>query len=303
MSPKQLRNVAIVLGVVVLLWGASELLSRGSDDTSGDPVLPTFTQAEVDSVQLSNAEGTVRLAKAPDGGWTVNGFRASPNLIEDFFKTTTTQATPTLAAENPELHSRMGVDSASGKFLRIVGGGATMVDLIIGGRGRDYVSSFVRRPGDNRVFLHPARLAGYLDRNVDDWRDPRMATITPENVAQVDITRRRGGYTLVRKDGVWQFANDSPLDTAAVRRLLNRFNPLNATGFATPEQADSADFRRPDIRVVLRGPAGDTLTDLVFDSTSTGYFVRERKEETIYRTGVWVADEVAPADTTLMPKG
>jgi hypothetical protein len=153
------------------------------------------------------------------------------------------------------------------------------------------------------VYLHPGRLASFIDRAVDDWRDHRMAAVTPEKVARVEIQRRAWRYGLARQDGVWQHTGGKPVDTAAVRRLLDRFNPLTATGFATPAQADSANFRSPDMRVTLFGPSRDTLAALVFDSVSTGYYVKDpRDPANVYRTGVWVADEIAPSDTTLKPR-
>jgi hypothetical protein len=71
------------------------------------------------------------------------------------------------------------------------------------------------------------------------------------------------------------------------------------SAFATPAEADSADFARPDARVTLFGAEGDTLAALVFDSTAAGYWVRHAQGGTVYRMYGWKVDEILPIDTTL----
>jgi hypothetical protein len=263
-----------------------------------------MTEDDVDTIHVSRTGDTIILVKRAAGDWTVNGHKASPTEMTGFFQALADSQPPTVAAESKAVHQRMGVADSGSRKLRIVGKGKPLADLLIGERGRDYQSSYVRKPGEDRVYLYPGRLASFVDRAVDDWRDHRMATVTPEKVARLDIQRRAWRYSLARKDGVWQHAGGKPIDTTAVRRLLDRFNPLTATGFATAAQADSANFRNPDMRVTLLGPSGDSLAALVFDSVSTGYYVKEARDpaNVVFRTGVWVADEIAPADSTLKPK-
>ena len=52
MSSKHLRIVAVGLAVLLLLWGGSELFSRGSDTVTGSLALPRLSAADVDSIVL-----------------------------------------------------------------------------------------------------------------------------------------------------------------------------------------------------------------------------------------------------------
>jgi hypothetical protein len=196
----------------------------------------------------------------------------------------------------------MGVDSVGGRRVRIFGAGQTKVDLLIGERGPDYQSSFVRRPGEPRVYLRYGPFAGYIDRSVDDWREHRMANLKADSVARIDVQRKTKRYGLLKKDGKWQFADGTAVDTAAVSRFLKNLSPLTATGFASDSEARKIKFSNPDLRLTVKDAKGATLVNLVADSMPNGYWVRADSGGPIYRNGVWVADEMAPADTTLRAK-
>ena len=129
-----------------------------------------------------------------------------------------------------------------------------------------------------------------------------MANVTPDSVARVDVQRENRRYSLVKKDGNWQFGDGRPVDTAAVARYLKALSPLSATGFATATEAKTIRFTRPDVRVQVKDAAGNTLVHLVADSMANGYWVRADTGGPIFRNGIWVADEMAPWDSTLRKK-
>jgi hypothetical protein len=83
---------------------------------------------------------------------------------------------------------------------------------------------------------------------------------------------------------------------------LKSLSPLTATGFAADSEARKIKFTKPDLAVLVRGLKGDTLVHLIADSMANGYWVRADSGGPIYRNGVWVADEMAPHDSTLRAK-
>jgi hypothetical protein len=302
MTPKQLRVIALVLVILLVLWGASELLTKKSDKTMGERVFPAVDVSTVDSIVILRKADTLHLLKRPNGLWTVNGELASGPEMEGFFKQLSDSTPPEIAAENSASHQRMGVDSVGGRRVRVFGGGQTRIDVFVGERGPDYQSSYVRRPGEQRVYLRYGPFAGFVDRGMDDWREHRMANITPDSAARVDVQRNNRRYSLVKKDGKWQFADGGAVDTAAVSRFLKSLAPLNATGFATAAEAKNVKFTKPELRLVVRDGKGNPLVNLMADSMPNGYWVRADSGGPIYRNGVWIADEMTPADTTLRAK-
>ena len=301
MTAQQLRRIGIALVVVVGLWGLARILRGGGDEIAQSEILRAITAEEVDTVEFAGPADTVRLVQVTPGTWLVNGYAASPDAIAELFSDLVNGATGELVARSATSHERMGVDDAGGKRLRFVRGDQTLATLLLGQQGRAYRTIYARRAGEDEVYLLEGQLATLANRPVSDWRDKRIVALVPDSIARVVVGRGRAGYTLVRGDSTWTFADGAPTDSAAVAKLLGEFASLTAQGnaFATPAEADSTDFSRPDRRLTLFGERGDTLAALVFDSTASTFWVRHLDGETIYRLYQWKVDDLTPADSTL----
>lgn len=305
MTARQLRRLAVALVVVVLFWGAAEILGRGSDELGGAFTLPALTAADVDTVRITRPADTVVLAKHSATAWTANGYAASPDAITGLFDALTKSAVGEKAAQSAASHARMGVDSAQGKRLRFVKGRAVVAELVVGERGPGWQGAYVRRADSDEVYLVRGELATFAERILDDWRDKRIAEVTPDSVREVRVQLRgrggRGSYTLRRTNGEWRLASGGVADSAAVQRMLDQYRNLNAGSFPTPAQLDSVDFVRPDRRVTLVGRTGP-IVELLFDSTSYWWSVKRTDRETVYRLENWRVDQMLPADSTLRKK-
>ena len=297
MTPRQLRQIAIALVVVVFLWGLSEILTRGNDSLKGDFKLPAVTAADVDTVRLVRPTDSVVLAKLNDDKWSVNGFNASGDAVTALFDALAKSSVSELAAQSAASHGRMGVDSIKGKRFTFSRGGTVVDSLVVGERGPGFTGAYVRRPGQDDVYLVRGELANLADRLLDDWRDRQIVTLEPDSVQELRVERRRGGYTLKRADGAWRIGG-AAADSAAVRRMLEQWRNLSAAGFATKEQADSADFRRPDRAVTVRGHSGP-IAELALDSAAYWWWVKKPGSDVVYRLESWRLDQLMPADSTL----
>lgn len=305
MSPTNLRWIAIGLAVLLLVWGGSELVSRGSDTVTGSLALPALSEAAVDTITLVKGSEAIVLARQSSAGWSVNGRPAAASAVGDLLRALKDSTRPELVAEDPSSFARLNVDSATGRWLRVRGGGTLRLALIAGARGPELQSVYLRRPGDTHVYLWRGPLASVLDRSADDWRDNRIASLDPDSVALLDVTRGTERYTLRRGGTVWTL-NGGKADSTAVARYLERLRAIMAQGFATPQQADSIRSLRPTRRLVVRGERGALLLSLAFDSAAAGFLVRHvagrgGDAATVYRMNVWDVDGVTPASRSLGP--
>lgn len=299
MSKLQLQRIAIVLGVALALWGFAEILSGGSDVITGEFSLPNASSA--DTIEFRSDSEIVRLTRISPTEWEVNGFEASQSAIGDLVRAFSDAGSRSeLVAQSPTSHLRMGVDSIDGRLVRVIAGERTLAEFFVGKVGRVFQSAYVRNVGDDDVyFLRNSRLRSLVTRRVEDWRERQIAAVNPDSVSRADVRRGRMRYALIRTDSGWTLGDGAAADSAAVRRMLERYRSFRALGFATPEEADSADFDLPDIEVSLMGTVGDTLAALVFDSTDADYFVRHLGGGTIYTVGSFTINQLAPADSTL----
>ncbi|HVH10559.1 MAG TPA: DUF4340 domain-containing protein [Gemmatimonadales bacterium] len=305
MNPRHLKWIAGTLALLLLVWGGSELFSRGSDTVTGSLALPALGQADVDSIRLVKGADSLVLAKQASTQWTVNGHRAAAASVADVFQAFKDTARPEVVAENASSFARLQVDSSSGRRLEVFRGGKSVLALIVGARGTDYQSVYVRRPGSARVYQWRGALAGVADRPADDWRDKRIATLEPDSVAALQVERGKERYTLARSAKTWR-VNGAGVDSAAVARYLERLKGITASGFATPREVDSTKAFRPKRRLVVRGSRQGVLLELRFDSIPSGYVVRHLagvggEGATVYRMNTWDVDGVTPTGESLKP--
>ena len=304
MSPRQLARLAMVLGALLLLWGAASLARRGSRGPAETDrfALPALPRDSVDSVIIVRPADTARLARQDSTSWTVNGHRASQSAVQDLFAALadTTRRTERVGGRTAS-HAGFGLDSAKGTRIRIVRGDSTVVDLVQGNRGPALNGGYFRFAGDSAVYLVGGELAEELERTSDELRDRRIAGVAADSVSRIEVTRGRHSYALRRNDSTWTLEPGGAADKAAVTELLGSYREVEGAGFATPAQADSAQLARPDRRVALLRADGSPLLSLAFDSTATGFWVRAAGDSTVYRLDTWSADQLAPADSTLRP--
>jgi hypothetical protein len=301
MNPKQLKRVAIALVVVLVLWGAAEIIGGGRDDSERVSVLPSLQSTDVDTIMILSQSDTVVLASSA-GEWTVNGLEAAPTEVESFFAALADSGEAELISTGESVHARMEVDEAYGKHMRFVKGSSVVADLVFGKSGRRYNSRYVRSAGDNAVYLYVGDVSRFVNRVVDDWRNKRILDLQPDSIQLVAVQRASERYTLLREAADWRFSTGVGADSAAVARLLDQYSALDASGFANEAQADSADFTDPDRAVTIVGQPGDTLAALVFDSTASAFWVRHPSGGTIYRILQWKANQMVPAESTLVAK-
>jgi hypothetical protein len=306
MTPRQLFHIAIALVVVLFLWGLVEIIGRGTNVVDERPLLVPVPAEQVDTVEIASPEDTIRLLPDVSGGWTVNGYEASASMMVELFDGLGDSISAELVAQSPSSHERMGVDDQGGTHFRVIRGDRALLHLIAGERGRLFNSRYVRLAGADEVYLLEGPLVPAFDRALNEWREKRIAEVEPDLIARVAIQHGRRAYTVERRDSTtWELSDGTPVDSAAMDRLLEGYRSLAAQGsaFATPAQVDSADFAKPDRGVTLLDERGDTLLGLAFDSTASGFWVRRAENGTVFQLFRWKGDEIAPADSVLRRKG
>jgi hypothetical protein len=305
MSPKLLARLAMILVALLLLWGAASLARRGSRGPSESDrfALGPIPRDSVDSIVIQRAADTARLARVDSSTWTVNGHRASLSAVQSILAALGDTARRTeLVGGRSKSHAGFGVDSAKGTRVRVVGGDSTVADLVQGNRGPGLEGGYFRLATDSAVYLVGGDLAQALEQTSDELRDKRIGGVPADSVVRIEVTRGRRSYTLRRDGAAWSLASGGRADSAAVAELLSSYGQVEAAGFATSAQADSARFERPDRRVALFRTDGSPLLTLVFDSTATGFWVRGGPDSTVYRLDTWSADRLTPSDSTLKAK-
>jgi hypothetical protein len=300
-SAKALLRALAALGLLVVLWGAFGVYRAwlGDDPVAGLP-LPAFSPAEVDGIEITAPAETLRFART-GADWTVNGHAADAEQVRNLMALLADSAIASeLVARNPASHARLGVDTA-GRRLVFRKGGDTLLDLVVGSSGTGFLGVYARVAGAAEVYQVRGALGAHVGRDEASWRDRRIAAVPADGVDRISIRHGRGETVLTRSGNAWM-VGDAPADTAAVRRLLGALADIRAVGFASPEETDSLDFGRPDRRLVVLGPAADTLLDLLVDSTGAGFRVRAGARPDVFQLDFWRVNELIPPAEALRGK-
>jgi hypothetical protein len=298
MSGKQLIRLALAFGVLLLVWAAAALARRREAAPADAFRLPPIARSTADTVMLERSSDTIVLARKDTSTWTVNGYPAGRPAVTDLLAALADSAPKSeLVAERRASHAAFGVGGDSGTRVRVRGGGRTLADLIVGRRSMDFSGGYVRRADQEPTYLVRGRLVELLSRSRDEWRDHRIATVPADSVAAIEISRGTRRYALRRAGKGWTSSLGGPVDSARVADLLAAYRPVDASGFASAAQADSARFASPDRRTRLLRSNRTPLLTLLFDSTAAGFWVRADTGKTIYRIDSYTADRLAPVDS------
>lgn len=260
MNAKQLKVIAIVLGVAVLLSLPRLFRDGGEEGTldvgDGFSFVVTDSIAGVDIVLADNA-GTVRLERT-DAGWTVDGYVADEPKVRDLLGVIGQLSSPELVARNPSNHARLGVAEGGRRIeVRTVGGDVRRFHL--GDRDTRSGGYFARLPGDDIVYRLDSPAGGYLSRDRDGWRPRLIASVDTAGVREILMRRGEREAVLRRSNEGWT-AGDAPADSALVQRLLSILPSVSASGFPTAEEEAAADFTLPDGRLEVFSEGFEDVT-------------------------------------------
>lgn len=300
MSSRLLVRLAAVLGAVLLLWGALALARKRSLEGGHGPRLIAVDTALVDSVIARGVKDTVRLVRARSD-WQVNGFRVAPEESSALLRALADTSGSELIAESPSSHARLGVDSTTGRRLRVFDNGKAIVDVLVGKSEGGAGTGYLRRFGEPAVYRVRGSFAELAERKVDDWRDKTIVTVPVDSVGSITVRRGAGEYVLRREGKQWKFASGGMPDSNQAVNLVRDVSQIRAAGFAADSQLAGLKFTKPDRRLVLKTSAGRTLAALVFDSTKSGIWVRHDTagRGTVWRVESWDWDRLTPTKKTL----
>jgi uncharacterized protein DUF4340 len=305
MTGKQLLRLSLVLLALLALWGAAAL-ARHREGTPGEGEafrFPSVKKSDLEKVVLTKPGDTTVLVRKDSADWTANGHRAAPQAIADLLSALSdTGSGSELVAERRSSQAGLGVDSAGGTRAQVIAKGKTVADVYVGHRSPDFSGGYVRQAGQEPTYLVRGRLVDVLSRSSDEWRDHRIATVLSDSVGTIEVSRGSKRYQLQRAGKAWTLSSGGAVDSSRVNDVLAAYRTVDATGFASAAQSDSANFARPDRRVRLLRKDGVPVIALLFDSTASGFWVRPDTGKTVYKVDSYTADRLAPADTTFRVK-
>ena len=300
MSEQTLKKIFATLGVLVVLWGLSSLLSgRGSGGSSTSDggvatALAGLDGTSVESVRIDGPLATLTLERDA-GAWTVEGYPADSAAVERLWDALADSKVSGVVASNPANHERMGVSPDSAWTLDLTRAGGEVSSILIGKSGPTYPSAYARLSGEDAVVVISGDLRSAVARGLVAWRDKTVLQTDTAAVSRIVVETGGNTHTLERADSVWT-VDGQVASTTAVGSLVRELNLLVATGFVEDGPPNEGDPRR----VTALSAAGDTLMTVLLTGTGDPRHARVPDSDIVFEIPVWRVDRIAPSLETLL---
>ena len=299
MTERQVKLIFGVLALLVAAYAGIRLVGGGGGGGTGALGMADAVDGPPDVVRIYRAGGDSLRLEARGGTARVNGFPADSAGVTSLFAALDTARADELVSRNPENHGRLGVAGGEADSVAVGRADSPTLTFLLGGSGRG--GRFVRRPGEDRVYLLEGSAASSLGRTEGRWRDLEVASLDTARVARLEVERNGRRTTFVRGGSGWRVSGSGTLAPSEAGTILGEVTGLRASNRVPADSAvRAADFSAPD--AVLRAwstAAGDGDPLLTLRAVRTGddgdVLVRRDGRPHVYPLAGFRVDRVFPA--------
>ena len=301
MSEQTLKKIFGALGVLIVLWGISALISSrgGRGRAGGADVAEIFEGLDATTVEAVEIEGPTHSLslERSSGVWMTDSYPADSTALAQLWRALSEARVERLAASNPANHARLGLSPDSAWTLHVTRTDGGTSTLLVGRSGPTFPSTFVRLPDQNDVVVISQDLRTPVTRTPARWRDRTVVRIDTSAVARVVIERDGESYTVERGDSVWVVGGE-PVDRTAMVGLSQELTRFVATGFLEDGSPSEANPQR----VTALDASGDTLVTVLFTGEAGTLQARVPGKDLVFRVSDFQVRRIAPELATLRPE-
>ncbi len=215
-----LALVSVVLYLSTLMGGPSrEALFEG------------IKKDEVTEIEIKKA-GIEYLIKRTDGGWALEKplkWPADKNRVNRLIDTALKTQIETPITEDKKEFERYRVTDR-GDYL-LLKSPSRAVKVFVGKRGPRYSLVYVRKEGDDEVYLVDAAFADEMPTGKNSFRDRTLWKVPKEQITRLKWSLQGKGFSMDRTDSGWVNSKGKKLPDRDVDDYLTYISNLEASGF------------------------------------------------------------------------
>ena len=293
MSEQTLKKVFGALGILVILWLGSVLLSgRGGGDSAPDGGIASLFEGldktTVSAVRIVGPIQTVALERS-GGAWTVNGNLADSSAVTRFWNALVEAEVGGVVANNPSNHERMGLSADSAWTVDFTLADSRVASVLVGKVGPIFPSGYVRLPDQDAVVVVSGDFRSTVILSVTQWRDKTILRVDTAAVARVVLETDEGIHVAERADTTWS-VDGEPANANTMRSVLDELANLVALGFVEDGEA----FEENPRRVIALGAEADTLGIVVITGDSGTRHARTPGSAIVFEIPSFRVDRIMP---------
>lgn len=306
MRKRDLKVLIAALAALTLVYvfAAGPFDSRREDAArTEDLFFPDLTISSVDSIGVREESRTYSLTRTGNA-WllreheTGERFHAEPGRVELAIQELARLSKRELVSVVREKQQVYEIEDDQAAHVIVKGGGTTLADVVVGKQGPDRMSSYVREPGSDDVYLSGGALALLVRQDVQTWRVKSLTSFDINDVVRIAVESGGDSVAVERADGGgWRVTEprERAADTRTVDSALLMLENLKAMDYAddvTPAEAGLAGREgRPEaaVTVELRDGGSETIW-FSKESDETYFVIRPDRydRESVYRVSARV---------------
>lgn len=293
MKSRQVGFVLMALIAVGIAGLVFRIVAGGSDEFVLEGLVQVSSQASDRVLVEGNGFTTElqRLGEAEQGAWFVDDQPVFEPWLQQFWQGVDDLYDAQLISTNPANHERLGVvqgDSIEMSFFQ--DRRSLQEKFIVGTWKQNARLCYVRRAGHEETYGIPCPGGNIFDPDPDRWKNPVVASIPPNEIAEVQYTYRDEQFILKpNEEGEWFVigadGSENPLRPAALNSIIGTLQLVIASGFESEEVAETLNFTTPDamVRVITHDDAPTPSTRLRFlQRDDRSFYLRIPTTSTVY---------------------
>ncbi len=270
MGKRTILLLALFVLLVLVYW-----LARSREPVvKKDRPFVEVDSAAVNRLAVVYGRDSVAMGRRDDGWWVEYPIQypASQRIVGEVVGKLGGMNIESLITDSPENFAKYEVDEVGVRVHVFREKAAKSVGFIVGKNASDYQHTYMRRIGEDDVWLVKGSYRSAVAKSLKDWRDRSITDLPMDSARQVELIYPKETITLAWEDSVWKvrvagksFEGEKPLVDRLLRLLcklstVDFLDTLGAVSFASPEaiiRAQLAGHEPLEVKLVALDASGE----------------------------------------------
>ncbi len=246
-----------VLLVQLVLLALSVATSSGGQARLIESILSDMSAAEIDRLSFSDDQGNEVTVARSENGWALpdaDDFPVDGDKVEGLLEKIANLDTRRLVATNPANFTRLQVSDEEFRRKVQLEREDASAELILGGSGgADTV--YVRRAGEDDVYLGVGLNSWELSTQISNWVDAGYVSVAQDDVMEIVVDNNEGKFTFVRDGDSLNYAGlgeDEVLEDTKLPIILRNAATIRLLAPLGLAALDEYELAEPRVRVQVR---------------------------------------------------
>lgn len=312
----KVKREYVIIACVIVALGLYIGLRSGDRTHYELPEVPEVAADDLTKIVITRGD-TALTVERMDDRWLIRpyDYRADGGTVDRMLEAMSSIRIEALVSES-KVYSRYGLEPENAIEVEAWAGDRRVRELLIGKNARNTRHTFVRVPGDDRVYQAKGAMRSTFDTSIDPLRDKAIKTLDREAIERVEMAGK-ANLTLMRvpvgggtdtaavapvtpPEYAWRSLDGREADETAVGRLLGAIAGLRADGFVYGD--DAAGSGEP-IGTLTAAAGERRVTLTVYPKREDGKHVVVASSATHpFLVSEWRAKQLLPEADTLLPE-